>query len=137
MRFQLRDPVRQLRGLEKLVVLLQIVGANPEKLEINPRKPPSATVVNASIGGAFSNGGPMVRPSWSRSRFNDFCTWPEPNSSARPAAAAGFFWRARSLVSLRRRQFTPVEQRDADDSRQKCRRAAGQFAPNAAPSSPQ
>ena len=35
---QLRDPVRQLCRLEKLVVLLQIIGANPEKIGNNAAK---------------------------------------------------------------------------------------------------
>src|SRR6266705_42747 len=51
-------------------------------LEINPRKPPSATVVKASTGGAFSSGWIRVKPSDSRSRFNELCTRETPRSSA-------------------------------------------------------
>jgi len=41
-------------------------------LEINPRKPPSATVVNANTGGAFSNAAVRVSPNASRSWFRFF-----------------------------------------------------------------
>ena len=47
-----------------------------------------------------------------------------------------FFDARRSLGSLRRRQFAPAEQHDADDAR-RCRRAAGRSARTPAPSSPQ
>src|ERR1017187_1673197 len=63
------------------------------KLEIKPRKPPSATVVNASIGGAFSSTAMCVRPSESRSWFNDFCTWPEQNNSAAASTSRRLFLR--------------------------------------------
>src|SRR4051812_34345213 len=40
-------------------------------LEISPRNPPSATVVNAKTGGAFSNGSTRVNPNFSRSTFSE------------------------------------------------------------------
>src|SRR6266404_2448108 len=60
-------------------------------LEIKPRKPPRATVVKASTGGAFSNGGTRVRPSRSRSKLSDFCTCDAPVSSAAASRTKGIF----------------------------------------------
>src|SRR5579859_414087 len=56
-------------------------------LEIKPRNPPRATVVNAKTGGAFSKGSMRVRPSESRSRLSDSCTanTPTSNTAARHA----------------------------------------------------
>src|SRR5262245_35311801 len=67
------------------------------KLEINPRKPPSATVVNASIGGAFSSGGTYVSPSLSRSRFIECCNRDELNNS-KPASKSNPTFLTRLLI---------------------------------------
>src|SRR5487761_2141539 len=61
-------------------------------LAINPRKPPSATVVNASTGGAFSKALTRVRPSCSRSRFNTFCIWPEPATRTTASSSSRIFF---------------------------------------------
>src|ERR1017187_3646786 len=115
------------------------------RLEIKPRKPPSATVVNASTGGAFSSASACVRPIRSRSRLSEFCIRATPKSSPtasrsrmnflkrpfisvqvpgarcqvsgspvrrltlRTSHLAHYF----SLRSLRRRQLTPVENKNS------------------------
>src|SRR6185295_8824714 len=107
--------------------------------EINPRNPPSATVVNASTGGAFSNGATRVRPSWSRSRFNTCCVRETPSNSTPASRSRRIFftrpvmaWAANpkpgtrnpkefrtsdfSLRSLGRGQLAPVENDNPDQS---------------------
>src|SRR5438105_5983158 len=69
-------------------------------LEINPRKPPRATVVKARTGGAFSSGWTRVKPSSARSRFKAFCRNELPVSSATASASNRIFF-MRALMSLR------------------------------------
>src|ERR1051325_6367522 len=119
-------------------------------LEINPRKPPSAIVVNASIGGAFVNPSTRVNPSRSRSWFSERCVRLTPPSKTTASASSRIFLRRRficrkssgfrvlgsglpargaspqpgtrnlelgtdfSLVSLRRRQFAAVEDKNSE-----------------------
>ena len=93
MRLQIRDPVRELGGLEKFVVLLQVVRADPKKIGDQTAKAAECdrgerqhwrrvlqTAQQASGRAA------------SRSRFSEFCTRPEVNSSsARQRQQEDFF----------------------------------------------
>ena len=58
-------------------------------LAIKPRKPPRATVVKASIGGAFSKGGRSCQSSSRRSRLSQLCICAETQKSraANPTSA--------------------------------------------------
>src|SRR5580765_1444367 len=85
------------------------------RLEIKPRKPLSATVVNASTGGAFSSASACVRPSRSRSRLSEFCTCATQKSRITARASRRIFFKRGfiSLRRLRRRQLAPVEDENA------------------------
>src|SRR5882724_731074 len=86
-------------------------------LEISPRNPPSATVVKASIGGAPLSGSFRTKPRRSRSRFKSCSRNNAPASSASARRLSSGLWSLAAMGSvgaLGRRQFTPVEQQDAD-----------------------
>ena len=94
-------------------------------------------MVKASTGGAFSSGVARVRPSWSRSRFSDCCTWPAPASSAAASSSRRIFfergllhWFPCAVASSRRlNSAMPIRPMMPPSSSTIC--------PNAAPSSPQ
>src|SRR5438552_1724128 len=64
---------------------------------MRPRKPPRATVVKASTGGAFSSGWTRVRPRRSRSRLSSFCTCETPVSN-KPASSRRRIFLTRGLM---------------------------------------
>src|SRR6185295_15238585 len=72
--------------------------------EMIPRKPPNATVVKASTGGAFFKGSLRVSPSLSRSRFNARWTCEEQTSSTSASRQSKPFL-ARKFISLSPEQW--------------------------------
>src|SRR6266581_3404869 len=89
-------------------------------LEIRPRKPPSATVVKARTGGAFSSGATRVRPSRSRSAFNPDCTREAPASNSAARSRSRIFFGLplipSSLRSLGGGQLTAGKYDNADQA---------------------
>src|SRR5437762_770910 len=87
---------------------------------INPRKPPSATVVNASTGGALDpRPTPRVNPSSREARcwFNEFWNCATSTSSTAAAHNRKTLW-TRPLISgvrLRRGEFPPCEGDNPND----------------------
>src|SRR6266496_3061924 len=114
-------------------------------LAINPRNPPSATVVNTSTGGAvLPRGSPRVTPRATRSWLSRLCSRPERASNGIIAAIKADLKslgrdEAISLRPLGGRQFTARETGNANGGKHTghqqddLREGAGQFSPAHAP----
>src|SRR6266568_8149652 len=77
-------------------------------LEMSPRKPPSATVVNASTGGAFSSGCTSVSPNRSRSWFKVSCTWDTPASKTTATSSSRIFFHLELMCLLQASSLGPL-----------------------------
>ena len=118
MRLELGDPVRQLGHLEELVLVLQVVGANPERVGDQPAKAAQRDRGEGQhrrriLQRLHAGQAQLVAVAVERLLHEAGAD----QQHGRPAAAAGFFSVGRSLSSLRGRQFAPGENDDAEQRR--------------------